>query len=427
MYLMCVSLNHHQLPIEVREQFAFNGEEIVKADQILNSEKSILENLILSTCNRTEVYAVVDQIHTGRYYIKRFLAGWFHYTPDEFEDYITVFTKRDAVTHLLEVASGLDSKLKGEPQILGQIKNAYQVALETEVTGAIFNHLFKQAITFAKKMHTEYPVSELSQSSGQAGLHQIKLDLNDLHGKELAIVGSGHIGTHTAYNASTMGFSRIFVMNRTPEKAEALAANLGENVNAESIDQLPALMPKLDAVVFATSTKQPMMGIDSSFKPTNGHLDVIDLGVPRNIAYDGNAAVDYYDIDHLNNVVSVNNEKKQQMLAKIAQNIQGEADEYFVWERQLHIVPVIRGLRDHALQVEGEAYDSLLRKLPDLDAHERKVISKHMKSIINQMIKTPIKEIKELSVQNDANLDIDLFCQIFGLNNVNVEQQANEK
>ncbi|GGI62571.1 glutamyl-tRNA reductase [Limosilactobacillus caviae] len=421
MYLMCVSLNYHQLPIELREKFSFSADEILKANRLLNAEKSILENLLISTCNRTEIYAVVDQVHTGRYYIKRFLAEWFHYTVEEFNQYVSITTKDDAASHLFRVIVGLDSLIKGEPQILGQMKNAFQVATDQGTTGVILNHLFRQAITFSKRMHTEYRVSELAQSSGQAGLHQIKSDFGSLEGKSLAVIGLGHIGKHTAYNASNMGFSKVLLLNRTDQKAEQIANELQGVVEARPFSQLDSVMAEVDAAVFAASVKEPL------YRVTDDRQQVIvDLGVPRNVAYDSESA-NYYDIDNLHSILETNDTKKNQMLNQIAKEIPLEVNNFYVWEKQLHIVPVIRGLREHSLKIEGEAYDSLLRKLPELNAHERKVISKHMKSIINQMIKGPIKEIKELSVTPGATADIDFFCKIFGMDNLKVENQENDR
>ncbi|MCD7136920.1 glutamyl-tRNA reductase [Limosilactobacillus balticus] len=421
MYLMCVSLNYHQLPIELREKFSFSADEIPKANRLLNVEKSILENLLISTCNRTEIYAVVDQVHTGRYYIKRFLAEWFHYTVEEFNQYVSITTKDDAASHLFRVIVGLDSLIKGEPQILGQMKNAFQVATDQGTTGVILNHLFRQAITFSKRMHTEYRVSELAQSSGQAGLHQIKSDFGSLEGKSLAVIGLGYIGKHTAYNASNMGFSKVLLLNRTDQKAEQIANELQGVVEARPFSQLDSVMAEVDAAVFAASVKEPL------YRVTDDRQQVIvDLGVPRNVAYDSEC-VNYYDIDNLHSILETNDTKKNQMLNQIAKEIPLEVNDFYVWEKQLHIVPVIRGLREHSLKIEGEAYDSLLRKLPELNAHERKVISKHMKSIINQMIKGPIKEIKELSVTPGATADIDFFCKIFGMDNLKVENQENDR
>ncbi|WP_302117901.1 glutamyl-tRNA reductase [uncultured Limosilactobacillus sp.] len=421
MYLMCVSLNYHQLPIELREKFSFSADEVPKANRLLNAEKSILENLLISTCNRTEIYAVVDQVHTGRYYIKRFLAEWFHYTVEEFNQYVSITTKDDAASHLFRVIVGLDSLIKGEPQILGQMKNAFQVATDQGTTGVILNHLFRQAITFSKRMHTEYRVSELAQSSGQAGLHQIKSNFGSLEGKSLAVIGLGHIGKHTAYNASNMGFSKVLLLNRTDQKAEQIANELQGVVEARPFSQLDSVMAEVDAAVFAASVKEPL------YRVTDDRQQVIvDLGVPRNVAYDSEC-VNYYDIDNLHSILETNDTKKNQMLNQIAKKIPIEVNDFYVWEKQLHIVPVIRGLREHSLKIEGEAYDSLLRKLPELNAHERKVISKHMKSIINQMIKGPIKEIKELSVTPGATADIDFFCKIFGMDNLKVENQENDR
>lgn len=418
---MCVSLNYHQLPIELREKFSFSADEISKANRLLNAEKSILENLLISTCNRTEIYAVVDQVHTGRYYIKRFLAEWFHYTVEDFNQYVSITTKDDAASHLFRVIVGLDSLIKGEPQILGQMKNAFQVATDQGTTGVILNHLFRQAITFSKKMHTEYRVSELAQSSGQAGLHQIKSDFGSLKGKSLAVIGLGHIGKHTAYNASNMGFSKVLLLNRTDQKAEQIANELQGVVEARPFSQLDSVMTEVDAAVFAASVKEPL------YRVTDDRQQVIvDLGVPRNVA-DDSECVNYYDIDNLHSILETNDTKKNQMLNQIAKEIPLEVNNFYVWEKQLHIVPVIRGLREHSLKIEGEAYDSLLRKLPELNAHERKVISKHMKSIINQMIKGPIKEIKELSVTPGATSDIDFFCKIFGMDNLKVENQENDR
>ncbi|QLL69185.1 glutamyl-tRNA reductase [Lactobacillus sp. 3B(2020)] len=423
MYLMCVSLNYHHLTIDQRERFSFDAKEVALADQKLNQEKSILENVILATCNRTEVYAVVDQIHTGRYYIKRFLAGWFKTTPEYFNDLVTIFTREAAVKHLMEVATGLDSKLKGEPQILGQVKNAYSTAFDAGATGVLFNELFKQAITFAKRMHTEYRVSELSQSSGQAGLHQIKINLGTVKAKKLGVVGVGMMGSHTVANASTMGFTKVYVFNRTFEKAERLAHQYDSVVEAYPLDQLSQMLSELDAVIFATRVKKPLLKIDA----TNafGRLEVIDLGVPRNVNYVSTEGINYYDIDDLNSVVSRNETERTEMLTQMASHVDAQVANYFKWEKQLHITPVIRGLREHALEIEGTAYDSLLRKLPDLDRHERKVISKHMKSIVNQMLRSPIKEIKELSIQENAQVDIDLFCQLFGLKDLKVGEKKN--
>lgn len=424
MFVIYVSLNYQQLPIDIREQLVFAKEDLDKANQLLNSEKSILENVILSTCNRTEIYAVVDQIHTGRYYVKRFLANWFHVTIDQMTEWSVIGTKEDAVAHVMRVATGLESLIVGEPQILGQLKNAFFTAQKDGTTGVILDHLFQETIAFSKRMHTEYRVSELAKTSGQTGLHQIKVQLQNLTGKQLVIAGMGEVGTHVLKNASTMGFDQITVLNRTDAKATQLAADYDATVQADAWSDLPTAVADADAVILSTAAKEPVLSAQA-LQTTRPKLKVmIDLGVPRNVdAQTLPADVTYYDIDHLTEIIAQNQQTKDAMMDAIADNVPAAVNDFYVWQRQLHVVPVVRELRESALSVEKNVYDSLLRKLPELDAHQRKVISKHMKSIINQMIKGPIKEIKELSVRDDAALDLAFFCQIFGLATDDVLQE----
>ncbi|MFD1123884.1 glutamyl-tRNA reductase [Lentilactobacillus raoultii] len=416
MYIIYVSLNYRQVPIAIREKFVVSKEQLSRVNQLLNSEKSILENVILSTCNRTEIYAVVDQIHTGRYYIKRFLANWFHVTLNELNKWVVVGTKELAVGHLMKVATGLDSLLVGEPQILGQVKDAFFNARLCGSTGIILNHLFKEAITFSKKMHTNYRMSELSQTSGQAGLHQIKLTLKDVRGTDLVIVGIGEVGTHVLKNAVDMGFGTIHLFNHHSDQAKLVAESYPAWVKAEKWQDLLPTVLNADAVVMAASVKRPLLS-GQSFQISRVKTRIIvDLGVPKNLdeRYLPEQII-YHDIDHITEILTQNQLLKKKMVAEITKVIPDAVHDFYVWQKQLHVVPIIKKLRESSLDVEKTVYDSLLRKLPELNAHERKVISKHMKSIINQMIKGPIKEVKELSIEDNANVDLAFFCQIFGL------------
>jgi glutamyl-tRNA reductase len=213
----------------------------------------------------------------------------------------------------------------------------------------------------------------------------------------------------------------VLLLNRTDSKAEQIATELQGVVEARPFNQLATVVHNVDAAIFAATVKQPLFKADEQISTM-----IVDLGVPRNVAVNS-TKLKYYDVDHVHMILNSNDEKRRLMIQKIANEIPQEVNDFYIWEKQLHIVPVIRGLREHSLRIEGEAYDSLLRKLPELDSHERKVISKHMKSIVNQMIKGPIKEIKELSVTPGATADIDFFCKIFGMDNLKVENQNNDK
>lgn len=431
MYLMHASLNYHDLPIEERSQFVFNKDELADADVMLNQEKSILENIILSTCNRTELYAVVDQLHTGRYYLRRFLANWFHVDMARIDELVDTGSETETVTHLMRVTTGLDSMIVGEPQILGQMKQAFAIAQKAQTTGLIFNELFKEATTFAKRMHTKYRVSELSKSTSQAGLHQIKQHFGQLSGQRLLIIGTGMIGAQVARNASTMGFGQIILMNRTKETADALADEIGGVVRASDWSQMTDEVNRADAIVTAVGATMPIISgkmLTTSDVVSDGI--VIDLGVPQNVDTEAVAKLSCYDnIDDLSDILDDNQLAKHHMIDQMAAEVPAAVAEFDDWQRSLPVVPIIRELRESSLEIESNTYNSLMRKLPQLDSHERKVISKHMKSIVNQMIKGPIVQIKDSSSEPDAAEHLDFFCRIFGFDRAyqQREQMTHEK
>lgn len=171
---MIVGLNYLTTSIEFREKFTFNEELLEIALNRLKQIKSVLEAVILSTCNRTEIYAVVDQLHTGEHFIKKFLADWFLIPKDELVPFFYVKLDIDATEHLFRVITGLDSMIVGETQILGQIRNSFIQAQKSNATGTIFNTLFKQAITFAKKTHTNTGIGENAVSVSYAAIELTK-------------------------------------------------------------------------------------------------------------------------------------------------------------------------------------------------------------------------------------------------------------
>ena len=160
MHTIVVGVNYRTAPVEIREKFAFTEEELPEAMQTLQQQKSILENIIISTCNRTEIYAVVDQLHTGRYYVKRFIADWLDLPIDDLSTHLVIRENDEAVEHLMRVTAGIDSMILGETQILGQVRDSFLQAQQFGTTGTMFNEMFKRAVTFARRAHTETAIGE---------------------------------------------------------------------------------------------------------------------------------------------------------------------------------------------------------------------------------------------------------------------------
>ncbi|MGO3049263.1 glutamyl-tRNA reductase [Staphylococcus casei] len=419
MHLIAVSINHRTADVALREKVAFKDDAIRSANVDLYETKSILENVILSTCNRTEVYAVADQIHTGRYYIQRFLARSFGFDVEEIKSMTEVKVGDEAVNHLLHVTSGLDSIVLGETQILGQIRDAFFIAQEEETTGTIFNHLFKQAITFAKKAHNETDIADNAVSVSYAAVELSKKVFGKINNKQALIIGAGDMSELSLLNLIGSGVTDITIVNRTLSKAQNLARK--HQVNYEPMDSLPNLLAKVDIVISSTSseeyivTNEMMRTIASERK--NDSLVLIDIAVPRDIEpnIDVIQSVFNYDVDDLKGLVDANLRERQNAANEIMQKIPNEIVAHNEWVNMLGVVPVIQALREKAMNIQADTMDSIDRKLPGLTDRERKIISKHTKSIINQMLKDPIKQAKELSSDKKSNEKLELFQNIFDI------------
>ena len=419
MYIIQVGFNHLTTPVEIREQFAFSEEKLAEANVNLKNRKSILENVILSTCNRTEIYAVVDQLHTGRYYIKQFLQDWFSVPMKSFESYLVVKENEAAVEYLFQVATGLNSMVLGETQILGQVRDAFFLAQEEETTGTIFNELFKRVITFAKRSHRETAIGEHAVSISYAAVQLAKKIYGDIANKHVVIYGAGEMGELAIKNLIAAGVREITVVNRTLSRAEELAARF--NATALSANRLDEALLDADILISSTAAKQQVLtksDIEPIQKRRRGKpLFLVDIAVPRDLESSIGEldSVFLYDIDDLQNIVDENKAERERAAEQISGNLQYEMDEFADWIVTLGVVPVIRALREKALEVQSETYDSILRKIPTLTEREQKVISKHTKSIINQMIREPIIQAKEMASLDNKEELLSLFIDIFGI------------
>ena len=419
MHILVVGVNYRTAPVEFREKLTFQAAELEQAMTTLQNQKSVLENVIVSTCNRTEIYAVVDQLHTGRYYIKKFLADWFQLEIEEISPYLSIFEQDGAIEHLFRVTCGLDSMVVGETQILGQIRNSFLEAQEVKATGTVFNELFKQVITLAKRAHSETTIGESAMSVSYAAVELGKKIFGDLTDCHVLILGAGKMGELALQNLYGSGAHKVTVMNRTLTKAETMAEKyMG---HAKPLSELQCALLEADILISSTGasdyviTKEMMTRVERmrSGRP----LFMVDIAVPRDIdpAIDELEGSFLYDIDDLQGVVEANRAERLKEAEKIQLMIEEEIVIFKAWLNTLGVVPLISALRDKALAIQSETMQSLERKIPTLSDRERKVISKHTKSIINQMLKDPILVAKELATEEEAVEKLALFAKIFDL------------
>jgi len=431
MHILVVGLNYKTAPVEIREKLTFEPNDLAEAMKQLKDRKSILENVIVSTCNRTEVYAVVDQLHTGRYYIKSFLAEWFGLDKDEITPYLFIYEHDGAMEHLCKVACGLDSMVLGETQILGQVRTSFLLAQENQTIGTIFNQLFKQVITLAKRSHSETDIGANAVSVSYAAVELAKKILGNLQSKHVLILGAGKMGELAVQNLHGNGVGKVTVMNRTLQKAEELADRF--NGKAKSMNELQCGLVEADILISSTGakdfviTKKMMTDVEKMRK--GRPLFMVDIAVPRDIdpLLAELDSVFLYDIDDLQGIVDANMQERKVAAMEIGLMIEEEIVQFKQWINTLGVVPVISALRQKALNIQAETMESIERKMPNLTERERKVLRKHTKSIVNQLLKDPIMKVKELSSESNADEALGLFMKIFNIEEVVDVQVQNER
>ncbi len=419
MHTIVVGVNFRTAPVEIRERLSFVESDIPQAMRALQEQKSILENVIVSTCNRTEIYAIVDQVHTGRYYIKQFLANWFNISIESFSSYLFIYENDGALEHLFRVTAGIDSMVLGETQILGQVRKSFLEGQERGTTGTVFNQLFKQSITLAKRAHSETAIGENAVSVSYAAVELAKKIFGSLKNKHVVILGAGKMGELAIKNLHSNGAGKITVINRTLEKAQLLADQF--DGQAKSMQELQCALLEADILISSTGSTDFVIDLElmqfverlRKGKP----LFMVDIAVPRDLdpRIGDLSNVFLYDIDDLQGIVEANLVERQRAANEIMLMIELELVQFKDWLGTLGVVPVISALRQKALQIQTDTMVSIENKMPELTDRERKILSKHTKSIINQLLKEPILQAKELAASSNSHEQLQLFQQIFGI------------
>lgn len=419
MHTIVVGVNYRTAPVEIREKLSFVEAELPNAMQALQDQKSVLENVIVSTCNRTEIYATVDQLHTGKYYVKQFLANWFDIPLENLSNYLFVHEDDQANNHLFRVTAGIDSMVLGETQILGQVKKSFLNGQENGTTGTVFNQLFKQAVTFAKRAHAETAIGENAVSVSYAAVELGKKIFGSLNHKHVVILGAGKMGELAIQNLHGSGASKVTVINRTFEKAKELATKF--DGTAKPMDELQCALLEADILISSTASTEYVIDLElmqfverlRKGKP----LFMVDIAVPRDLdpRIGDLPNVFLYDIDDLQGIVEANLAERERAAEQINRMIDKEIIQFNDWVTTLGVVPIIAALRQKANTIQSETMASIENKMPNLTDRERKILSKHTKSIVNQLLKEPILQVKELSVDKNPAKQLQLFQQIFGI------------
>ncbi|MCZ0702420.1 glutamyl-tRNA reductase [Natronobacillus azotifigens] len=422
MNILMIGIDYHTAPIEIREQCALDQASISKALQQVKQKSYIKENVILSTCNRTEIYLVVESFDMVCEKMETIMNEWFSLPIEKLSNYFVIYKNEEVISHLFRVASGLDSMVLGETQIIGQVKQAFEMAKQEQSCGWIFNQLFKQAITMAKKAHKDTGIADHPVSLSYVAVKFLQDYLGKLAGKKVLILGAGKMGTLAATNVEKFGLKELAILNRNYEKAKELAKTVSGV--AYPIEQLTERLKCMDIVISTFSVDTPIITekmLDNiSFQQKNKKLIMMDLSLPRSI--DPNLRhfnqIDLYDIDQIHEMIDDSFANRKKAAKEIEQVIQKEVVLFQEWRKIQQIAPTLAAMQAKANQIEQETMTSIQHKLSHLSAHDQKVIQKHIKSVSNQWLKEPIRNLKQLAIKSQHKETTKIVKQIMGLDEI---------
>jgi glutamyl-tRNA reductase len=405
MKVLVAGLNHNTAGIEVREKVAFNGSKLQEGLVELKNLPHVDEVVILSTCNRMELYAGVKDTEKASESIKTFISGFHNIDRSLLDKAIYVYDDVDAVRHIFRVASSLDSMVIGEPQILGQLKEAFEFALEKKTTGILLNKLMKKAISVAKRVRSETRIAENAVSISFAAVELAKKIFTDLSAKVFMLLGAGEMAELAAKHLMSNGVKEVIVANRRYERACELAKEFSGRPVA--LDNFLREMVHSDIVICSTGApnyivvKEQMQKVMKERKQRQ--VFIIDISVPRNIDPKINDLdnVYLYNIDDLQGIVDANMFERKKEAEKAERIIEEEIEPFFQWLSSLDSVPTIVALREKMEKIKNDEIEKLLNRFPDLDEKQRKAIEYMASSIVNKLIHPPTIALKKDSEDRD--------------------------
>lgn len=421
MHIVVVGLNHRTAPVELRERLTFRDTTLPRALRILRGRPSVSEAVVLSTCNRTEIYAAVDHVDHGRG-ITQFLSEFHNIPVSDFAEHVYVYHDVEAIRQLFRVASGLDSLVLGEPQIVRQVRDAFASAAEAECTGTLTDGLFRSAIATARRARTETNIGKGGFSVGHAAVDLARSIFGTLGGTTVLVLGAGKMSELTARHLVAAGAKFVLVANRTHEKAVQLAERLGGR--AIRYDDFPETMATADVVISSTAaphhvvTRQTLTPV---LRKRRGHpLFLIDIAVPRDIepAVADMENVFLYDIDDLQDVVSdMARERGAEALSATA-IVDEETQRFAAWWRSLDAGPLASQLAKKQNEIRAAELQRLHAQLGDVSDRDWAHIEAATRTMMNRVLREAITRLKhEMAEDSDeATYTLaDAARELFGL------------
>ncbi len=396
MPLLAIGLNHTTAPVNIRERLTFGPDIIVAALRSLTELAGVHEAVILSTCNRTEVYCHADA--DAQETTRDWLAEFHGLAVEDISPYLYVHEERHVIGHLLSVASGLDSLVLGEPQILGQVKSAFQTASDAGRTGKMLTRLFQHAFTTAKQVRTDTAIGDSPVSVAFAAVSLARQIFADLSQQTAMLIGAGETVELAARHLVQNGIGRLIVANRTIANAQELATQF--DAYAIGLTEIPTHLPEADIVIASTASPVPILGkgtVESALKKRRHQpIFMVDIAVPRDIEAEVASLDDVYlyTVDDLDEVIQGNLRSRQEAAEQAKEIIRFQVDEFLGWMRSLDAVSLIQDYRKQACNVRDEVLAKALRMLEGGKPPEE-VLAFLAQTLTNKLLHTPSTQLRE--------------------------------
>jgi glutamyl-tRNA reductase len=416
MKFQLIGVNHNSAPLEVRERLAVPEARLPEAIQHLVQQPGVEEGLVLSTCNRVEVLTSGGQqadLHS-------YLHGYFGVSPEAIRSHVYEFQESEAVRHVFRVASSLDSMVVGEPQILGQVKEAYTVARGLGAVHSALEALLTRAFAVAKRVRSETAIGSSTVSVASVAVQLAEKIFGSLSGKTVYLVGAGKMAELAARHLISHGAARVIISNRTHERAVQLAETLGGQ--AAPFDRLHEVAAQADIILTSTGAAEPLFRREHGEKLLRGRRNrpvfFIDIAVPRNVhpAVNELDGLFVYDVDDLQSIAANNSTERKKEAEKAEQIIANEVERFAARMKSLSVVPTILSLQEYCETIRQAEIDRVRGKLGTVTPEQEAAIEAVTRGIINKLLHTPITTLKSTAAHPESATIEDMVRRLFNLN-----------
>ncbi|OFW36831.1 MAG: glutamyl-tRNA reductase [Acidobacteria bacterium RIFCSPLOWO2_12_FULL_67_14] len=428
MHLFLLGVSHRTAPVDLRERLDFSSRDVGAAVETLAARASAAESVVLSTCNRSEIYVASSEPSRAREELIAFLSEYHQLPRDAFLPHLFTYDDTAAAHHLFSVSAGLDSLVIGEPQILGQVKDAYQAAADRHCTGPLLNKTFHWAFGVGKRVRSETGLGEGAVSVSFAAVALARKIFGRLQGRRVLVVGAGEIGALTAHHLRSHGVAEIVITSRTAAHAEALAAETGGR--AVPWSDMPRAMGRADIVVTATGSQRPII-TRAEVEAVTGRrrpdpLFIIDIAVPRDVdpAVGEIEQVFLYNIDDLQGIVQENLARRGGEIARAEAIVAEELSRFTAWQRSRRAIPTVIALRQRFDDIRRSELERLETKLGGLPPDARARVDEVTRLIVEKLLLEPTEQLKALPDEETQAVYTEAVSRLFRLGDGSDEPDA---